>query len=177
MIDQDTVIADLGIPHLDLVLDEIFNLAPQWVGGPERRPVTVSELARHVGLDPRQVIMRFEGIVAMMQDIEWTAEQLKTALDTHASEDPARPILLDVRQRWEYDVCHIPGSILLAESNFAELLPKLKAAGQVVTICHHGVRSFSAAMYLRENGVASAVSLAGGVEQWASSIDPSMPKY
>gem|GEM_PF-79997 len=177
MIDQDTVIADLNMPHLAMVLDEIFNLPPAWVGGPKAHPETVRALAREVGLDVNYVIKRLEGIVAMMQDIEWTAAQLKTALDTHVGDDPARPILVDVRQRWEYDICHIPGSILLVEENFATLLPTLKAALRVVTICHHGVRSFSAAMYLREQGVASAVSLAGGVDQWATSIDPAMPHY
>ncbi len=177
MIDQDTVIAEFGIPHLEMVLDEIFNLPPIWVAMTQDRPVTVGQLARQVGLDPGYVFRRLEGIVAMMKDIEWTAEKLKSALESTKDQSSERPILLDVRQRWEYDVCHIPGSILLAECNFAELLPKLKAAATVVTICHHGVRSFSAAMYLRENGVTSAVSLAGGVEQWAISIDPAMARY
>lgn len=86
-------------------------------------------------------------------------------------------ILLDVREPWEFETARLAGSILLATSDFATLLPRLVEAGAVVTVCHHGVRSHSAALWLRERGVPGAVSLAGGVEAWATRIDRQMPRY
>ena len=47
----------------------------------------------------------------------------------------------------------------------------------MVTICHHGVRSYSAAMYLKEVGIEHTKSLSGGVEEWAIKIDPKMERY
>ena len=54
---------------------------------------------------------------------------------------------------------------------------ELTRAPVVVTICHHGVRSYSAALYLRQKGIAQARSLEGGVEAWALTVDPAMARY
>ncbi|MBC7533383.1 MAG: sulfurtransferase, partial [Oligoflexus sp.] len=47
----------------------------------------------------------------------------------------------------------------------------------VVTICHHGVRSLSAAFYLREAGLPRVRSLKGGLDEWALTVDKEMPRY
>lgn len=109
----------------------------------------------------------------MTHEIEITPKDLKVMLDAHA---PGL-ILLDVREAWEFATCKIPDSLRLGDLGLKDLLPRLKTAADVITICHHGVRSFSAAMYLRDQGVAGARSLAGGVEAWAEAVDPAMARY
>jgi rhodanese-related sulfurtransferase len=47
----------------------------------------------------------------------------------------------------------------------------------VVCYCHHGVRSFDVAVWLRAQGVERARSLAGGIERWSLEIDPQVPRY
>jgi rhodanese-related sulfurtransferase len=46
----------------------------------------------------------------------------------------------------------------------------------IVVYCHHGVRSAAVAGYLRQLGF-NAVNLAGGLDAWAQSVDPSMRRY
>ena len=54
---------------------------------------------------------------------------------------------------------------------------ELDAQAEVVVICHHGGRSMQVAMFLEKNGFAKVHNLAGGVDAWARTVDPSMPVY
>jgi rhodanese-related sulfurtransferase len=47
----------------------------------------------------------------------------------------------------------------------------------IVVLCHHGARSLSVTMWLREQGFEKAQSLAGGIDHWSRVIDPSVPRY
>lgn len=167
-----TLLTSFCLPHLDLVLDEIFAIPPAGRYGAPPPPVTVAELAVRCGREPTEVIATLTRIARMSQGIEIEPEELATRLPAASG-----LILVDVRERWEFEIAHLPGSILLSSFDFPSLLPKLTAADCVVTICHHGVRSYSAAMWLRERGVHTALSLAGGVEAWAQRIDPNMARY
>ncbi len=174
------------IPHRDTVLDEIFAVPPAPLFPAWRRPETVAELAAHARMDVAATLSRLERIRVMAEDIEITPEELRDLLAANQGTDGdgkgAVPeltpiILLDVREAWEFEICRIEGSLRLGDVLLQELMPRLQAARQVVTICHHGVRSFSAAMYLKENGVPRVMSLAGGVEAWARQIDRAMERY
>jgi rhodanese-related sulfurtransferase len=93
------------------------------------------------------------------------------------SEDPAA-ILLDVREPWEFQTASLPGSILMPMGDvpsraFAELDPDAR----IIVLCHHGQRSLSVAMWLRNQGFDYAQSLAGGIDAWTRQIDPTVPLY
>jgi len=47
----------------------------------------------------------------------------------------------------------------------------------IVIHCHHGGRSLRVANWLRQQGFSKAQSMAGGIDQWAVEIDPSLPRY
>jgi rhodanese-related sulfurtransferase len=47
----------------------------------------------------------------------------------------------------------------------------------VVVYCHHGGRSLQVARFLRGQGFDKAQSMAGGIDEWAETIDPSLPRY
>ena len=175
MYDSGALLSDMNIPHLELVLDEIFGIPPARLLLEIKPPTTVLELARATRLAPAEVAMRLERIRLMSIGIEIACAELQGLLN--GSSDHERPILVDVREFWEFEQCHLPGSLLLANENFQELLPKLRAATDVITICHHGMRSYSAAMYLKQQGVEKVRSLAGGVDAWARSVDPTMKRY
>ncbi|MEM6998878.1 MAG: rhodanese-like domain-containing protein [Pseudomonadota bacterium] len=101
-----------------------------------------------------------------------TAPELKQKLD--AGE---KLILLDVREAWEYETCHINGSINISMSNVQQMLNELKQDDETVVICHHGMRSFQVASYLEGNGYDKIANLEGGVDAWAKSVDPEMAQY
>ncbi|MDT3705975.1 MAG: rhodanese-like domain-containing protein [Thiobacillus sp.] len=87
------------------------------------------------------------------------------------------PVLLDVREPWEWDVCRLPDAILIPMRELPARLAELNQAAQTVVICHHGVRSFRAARYLESAGFGDVINLSGGVAAWADEVDPAMPRY
>ena len=87
------------------------------------------------------------------------------------------PVLLDVREPWEWNLCHLPGTILIPMSELPARAAELNKAAETVVICHHGVRSFHAARYLETLGFADVVNLSGGMAAWADEVDPSTPRY
>lgn len=90
-----------------------------------------------------------------------------------------RPRLIDCREADELAICRIDGAEWFPLGNFPEVIGKLTADADrgVVVICHHGMRSARAAMFLRGHGVANAFSLRGGTDAWAVEIDPTMARY
>lgn len=101
-------------------------------------------------------------------------EELKSWLD-----DPERPppLLLDVRELWEYERCHIPGAQLMPMNSIPARLGELDPGRETVVICHHGVRSYHVARFLEHNGFNHIINLSGGVDAWAKTVDRAMPLY
>jgi adenylyltransferase/sulfurtransferase len=85
--------------------------------------------------------------------------------------------LVDVREQWEYDLCRIAGAKLIPLGALPANLNTLLDADEVICYCHHGIRSLDAAVWLRQQGVESAKSMAGGIERWSTEIDPQVPRY
>jgi len=86
-------------------------------------------------------------------------------------------LFVDVREKWEHETSRIEGAVLIPLREIPASLPKLAGAGDVVLFCHHGIRSFDAASWLREQGIESARSMSGGIDQWSREIDPKVPFY
>jgi rhodanese-related sulfurtransferase len=87
------------------------------------------------------------------------------------------PLLLDVREPWEFAICRIEGSQLLPMGQIVASLGRLDPRRETVVICHHGIRSQQVARYLEHQGFQHIVNLSGGVDAWARRVDPTMPTY
>jgi rhodanese-related sulfurtransferase len=101
-----------------------------------------------------------------------SAEGLKELLDLDRNLS-----LLDVREPWEFELCHIQGSINIPMSDIVNNLGMLDRYGETVVICHHGMRSLQVAAYLENSGFEKVINLEGGIAAWASCIDSQMPQY
>ncbi len=88
-----------------------------------------------------------------------------------------RPILLDVREPWEFERCHIEGAVSMPMNGIPARTQELPTDREIVVICHHGVRSFHVARFLEHNGFQNIINLTGGVDAWAKEADPTMPTY
>lgn len=89
----------------------------------------------------------------------------------------AQPLLLDVREPWEYQHCHLENSMLMPVRSIPARLPELERAAPTVVLCHHGIRSLQVAHFLVHHGFTEVYNLAGGVDAWARTVDPAMPVY
>ena len=99
-------------------------------------------------------------------------EQLRDML-----KQPSKPYILDVREKWENDLCQIPGSVLIPLSTIADNHASLPKDIPLVVHCHHGGRSARAVAFLQQQGFANAVNLAGGIHAWSLRIDPAVKTY
>ncbi len=99
--------------------------------------------------------------------------QLATRL---AAGDPLQ--LVDVRDPTEFDYCHLPGSLLVPLDELPQRAADVPAEGEVVLVCHHGVRSAHALAYLQQrHGRQNLVNLRGGIDAWSCEVDASVPRY
>lgn len=107
-----------------------------------------------------------------MQQI--SASQLKDWLD-----DPQRekPLLVDVREPWEFQACKIEGAQSMPMRSVPARYMELNRDADVVVICHHGARSFQVGLFLEQQGFGKVINLYGGVAAWARDVDPAMPTY
>jgi len=103
-----------------------------------------------------------------------------TPLELKQRLDSGEPLtLLDVRESWEFQLCHINNSLhiplgdILASQSFEQLDKQI----EIIAICHHGIRSLQAATQLQRNGFERITNLQGGVHHWALQVDPNMARY
>jgi len=98
-------------------------------------------------------------------------------LQRRLGQDPA-PLLLDVREPWEFAIARIDGSVNMPMSGLGAIWrDALDPARETVVICHHGGRSFQVALFLERAGFAQVANLDGGINAWAEEVDPAMPRY
>jgi len=89
----------------------------------------------------------------------------------------AKPVLLDVREPWEFQTCRIADSRLVPMAEIPARFAELDPAAETVVICHHGGRSMQVAMFLEKNGFKRVHNLVGGIDAWSRTVDPAVPLY
>ncbi len=110
--------------------------------------------------------------------MQYTTPKRLAALlaERQAAGQPA-PFLMDVREDWEWNLCHIPGSVHVPMHLIPLKMQDIEPEREIVCICHTGGRSAQVAHFLQQHGYANVSNLLGGVADWADSVDPSMPRY
>jgi rhodanese-related sulfurtransferase len=103
---------------------------------------------------------------------EITPQDLKTLLDGRQA-----PLLLDVRQDWETRLCRLPNAVHIPIEEIELRVEELSPDDAIVVYCHAGVRSAAVAEYLRALGFRDVRNLAGGLDLWARTVDPTMRRY
>ncbi len=105
-----------------------------------------------------------------MADI--TPQELKARLDAGRP-----PVLLDVREEWETRLCRLPNAIHIPIEEIEGRVEELDPEDDIVVYCHQGVRSAAVARWLEGLGFRSVRNLAGGLDAWARTVDPTMRRY
>ena len=85
--------------------------------------------------------------------------------------------LIDVRLDWEFELCHIGGSLHLPLDQLDKGLTQIPTNTPLFTLCHHGIRSLTAAVFLMNAGFKDVSNIKGGIDAWAKEIDPTLKTY
>ena len=85
--------------------------------------------------------------------------------------------LLDVRTAMEYNIARIEGGVLVDQALVDEIVTTWPKDTQIVTLCHHGIRSLDAAAFLKAHGFTNVRSMRGGIAAWSSVVDTKVPQY
>lgn len=89
----------------------------------------------------------------------------------------ASPLLLDVREPWEFEICHLTNSVNIPMGQIPQKLEVVRAAKECVVICHHGIRSMQVINFLLARSCNKLINLDGGVDAWARLVDQDMALY
>ena len=100
-----------------------------------------------------------------------------TELQQKLEQGKEKPLLLDVREPFEFEIAKISGSLLIPLNQIQQRSGELKQAQEIVVICHHGIRSQQAAEYLVYLGYSKVLNLVGGIDAWSCQCDPDIPRY
>ncbi|TMC22354.1 MAG: molybdopterin-synthase adenylyltransferase MoeB [Chloroflexi bacterium] len=107
---------------------------------------------------------------ARRQVPEWSPAQVKEAL-TQQGEAKQDVVLIDIREKHEWNEAYIPGAIHLPrgflEFDVEENVPDKEQT--VILYCAGGWRSLLAGTTLQQMGYKNVISLAGGFGQWKGS--------
>jgi adenylyltransferase/sulfurtransferase len=86
--------------------------------------------------------------------------------------------LIDVREADEWALNRIPQGELIPLSEFQKRAPEELATDEdIVLYCHHGMRSGRAQGWLKAQGYTNVLNLTGGIDAWATQVDPAVPRY
>jgi len=86
-------------------------------------------------------------------------------------------VLLDVREEWEYQRAHIPGALLIPLGELHRRVSELDTDDEIITLCHHGMRSASAQAFLIQSGFLDVKNMTGGIDAYSLLADTTIPRY
>lgn len=98
-------------------------------------------------------------------------------LQDYLAQPDTQPLLLDVREQWEFEYCSIKGSILIPMGELPSKIDTLDPLRDTIMICHHGIRSRQMGYYMEQAGFENIINLEGGVERWAEDVETDMKRY
>lgn len=104
--------------------------------------------------------MLFQGVK------QYDVNELKNILKTK----PEHVVVIDVREKDEYEEFHIPGVPLIPMHTIPNILDQLKKDKEYIFVCRSGSRSQSVARYLKENGFEHAHNFSSGMLTWDADI-------
>jgi len=89
--------------------------------------------------------------------------------------------LIDVREPEELAIAQLSRFINLPLSEFAEwsgnIQTRLDPHTETVVMCHHGMRSAQMCAWLLNQGFTNVKNLTGGIDAYATTVDPTVPLY
>lgn len=84
--------------------------------------------------------------------------------------------ILDVREGWELKKATLKNVVHCPLSELTSAIESFPQDQTIYVLCHHGIRSLKAALYLESRGL-KALSIRGGIDAYAREVDASVGFY
>ncbi|KAL3183702.1 hypothetical protein MRX96_033787 [Rhipicephalus microplus] len=142
---------------------------------PSKAPA-VRDYAAWCGIGPTN---KCSGLNVLPKELRISCQDLRERL---LRKEPGS-LLLDVRPKYEFEMCHLPGSLNIPleqlDNELDSLEEKLAKNTEVVVICRRGNNSQLAVEKLRQawSKKIKVCDVRGGLESWARTVDPEFPTY
>lgn len=85
--------------------------------------------------------------------------------------------IVDVREKWEWDTCHIKGSLHIPMDQMGSRLNEIPRDKKLAIMCHGGMRSARMVHFLNDKGFENVENMRGGIKQWIATVDSSLQQY
>jgi hydroxyacylglutathione hydrolase len=159
-----TVLRSLNVPGV-----EKAATYAAWVYDPERehRPLVVLAENEAMAREFRAHVVRvgIDSVIGFTSSLASLPLWVPPVISRDQLETTDRALLLDVRNRGEYETGHIPGAVQLSGGRVMWRLEELPGSGKIVTYCQSGVRNSVASSALRRAGY-DVVELDGSYAGW-----------
>ena len=132
---------------------------------------SIGEVAKMHEKDAEAMVTDLNNGLKQMFESELSPVQVKDIVEKK------KVLLIDVREDWERDLVSLEGAIPLSQDTFPKIIEDSKEVDYTVVYCHHGVRSLNATLYLKQNGLENVFSMAGGIEEYAKTVDTNLQRY
>src|SRR5487761_1241172 len=119
---------------------------------------------------------QFCGIRGAEQEIDMSVPEITPVELKRLMDEKKMPVLIDVREPHEFEICRIPGSTLIPLGEVPARMHELNSADEIVVHCRSGARSAQAVNFLMKAGFRKIHNLQGGILAWSAKVDPSVPK-
>lgn len=86
-------------------------------------------------------------------------------------------VLLDVRQPPELALASVDGALTIPMTEVQARVAEIPADTPLVVMCHYGERSARVARFLVTEGFDQVYNLDGGIDAYASHLDPTVARY
>ncbi|MEO6835751.1 MAG: rhodanese-like domain-containing protein [Candidatus Tumulicola sp.] len=86
-------------------------------------------------------------------------------------------VLLDVREPVERALASVSGALTIPMTEVHARVADIPAGKPLVVMCHYGERSARVARFLVTYGFTDVYNLEGGIDAYASHLDPTVNRY
>lgn len=112
-----------------------------------------------------------------MSSPEFPLELSVTEANALVKGNPTGVRILDVREPHEFEICVVPGAEKIPMRQIPENVATLPREVHLLVMCHHGGRSLRVTQFLRAQGFSAVSNVSGGIDAWATEIDPTLARY
>lgn len=102
---------------------------------------------------------------------QYTPKELKEKMDSD------EVVLIDVRERREWNYCKIASAELIPVRQIQNAEIHTDNGKDIVLYCHTGQRSYFAVQVLQKRGYENVYNLQGGIDAYSRQVDSDIPRY